>query len=131
MGGWGSLLHPSVWQCKCQQFAVPKHLYLYADTRHHTSEGLFCYCGHIKAWCQWRCPSHPCPIAPILNSKFLCTAATAAKATSHFTVQLPKQSHTVCDSSAWQQVWVQLCIILIDASLHCHCHRFLYFSKAH
>ena len=58
---------------------------------------LFCDCGHVKAHRLHRQPSHPCPSAPILNSKLLCTAATVANATSHFMVQLPQQSHTVCN----------------------------------
>jgi len=94
-----------------QQFAAPKHRYLYVNTCHHVSEEqmcLFCDCGHIKDHCLCRQPSHPCPSALIPNSKILCTAVTVANATSHFMVQLPQQSHTVCaTASTWWQVWVK------------------------
>jgi len=90
---------------------------------------LFCDCGHIKAHLLCGQPSHPCPSAPVLNSKLLCTAATVVKATSHFTVQLPKESRTVCD--CWcLATGVGPIMHNFNWCLHRHCHRILHFVKA-
>jgi hypothetical protein len=98
---WGSILHPSLGQsemaavcCSKTPISIRQHTLLYAR---RTKCVYFVTVGMSRLTAYADSPAIHAPSAPVLNSKLLCTAATVVNATSHFMVQLPQQSHTVCN----------------------------------